>query len=671
MLTSHQPFRSPYNLSQWLRGSSGSSNAGPGTKRVAVVKNGLESAAILLSIMTAPGIDRRITSEDCIEECISLFRNHLLKNIIPATTNTGHLQANSHAKTDPSPAKKLKKSPAKGNVEQRLIRSLKDVYKPILSSSDLFLALMERMDLLVQSVPLDDRPVLTLATTALSVFSMEPPSSSQQAEAGLCHLLHVASIGLITTIFQTYPKHRIILIEDLFPLVLKLPSSKKSIRTFCVHASSEGSTVKRTLFASGSVQQDQQCIQAFSALLLSLVQCCVEMPSFEAVEHSGGANSELPQLKSGLGQCQLVCNFFASQLLLRCAKKGEDGGASEYRPILGNLVDDLLSLLLSPEYPGAGMLLLTISRILSNDVVKASSFATAKSSNTSQHVESTYLATAFDVLGKIGATSARILAAYKAKPLKVSKGDNKPVQRDVSENSCHCGRTGLVHSFMVSCDECQGFFHGQCVGITKDTVPHVWFCDDCRLTQMVVDETKQFAKRSRNHRLDDDSEYFSETHVLRQLLLNYLTRQSGAVNSPAGQSARMMHLALWADGLCVDTSGGSEDATKLHVQRVLCHHFLGQWDDPSQLGKSDLTGRSSTRRCLNDEGNLRLMLNLTATKSELVTSFPSQLGLLLQLMADESQVSLRKLSVKATSQVIIHLLSPNIQLNYSSTHMIL
>lgn len=623
-------------------------------KRIAVLKNGIESASILLSIMTFPGVDRRVTSEDCIEACIALIRNHLSKNITPAINNTGHIittQSKAENATDPSPPKKQKRSPMKGeNVDQRLMRSLKQVYKHIVMYSNLFLDLIERMDVTIQSISLEDRPLLTLATTALSVFAMEPPYASQHAEAGLCRLLHGASIGLITTIFQKYPQHQIILIEDLFPLMLKLPSSKKSLRTFSLHTESDvsGLSIRRVLFPSDSCQ-NRQCIQAISALILALVQCCVQMPTFQTDE----ATKELPKLKSGLDQCQSVCNFFASQLLQRCARKGEDGGASEYRPILGNLVDDMLLLLLSPDYPGAGMLLLTLNRILSYEVLKVSSITTKSSSS----VESTYLSTAFDVLGKISAATARILTAYKANPLKISARDkeNKSVNNDTIENSCHCGRPSLVHAFMLNCDSCHDWYHGECVGITKDNVSHVWICDDCRLRQMVIEETRAFAERSRRHKLEgfsDGSDCISDTHIFRQLLLNHLTEQVVTSNSPAVQFARKMHLAQWIEELGATKYTESENDGSTIVRRLLCDHFLEQWDGPlaSQRDTSDSAVGGSSRRCLNKEGNVRLMLNLAATKSGLVLSFPRQLGLLVQLMADEGQVSVRKLSVKAISQ---------------------
>lgn len=538
------------------------------------------------------------------------------------------------------------------------MRNLKHVYKHILASSDLFLGLLERIDELVQSVSLEDRMLLTLATSALSVFAVEPSSSGQSSEARLCHLLHVASISLLTTIFQKYRQHRTIIIEDLFPLLLQLPTSKRSLRTFVVHTESDTAavTVKRALHHSGN-GQEQHSIQAITALILSLIQSCVEMPTFVRSK-----TEQTNELKSGLGQCQAVCNFFAAQLLQRCARKGEDGGASEYRPILGNLVDDMLLLLLSPEYPGAGMLLLTLQRNLSNDMLKASSLV-PKAAN-SPHVEATYLTTAFDVLGKISAAAAGILGAHKAKPLKISKSkDSKPLEGGVIETSCHCGKSN-TQAFMVNCDDCKGWYHGECVAIIKQNVPHVWICDDCRLREMVVEETRAFAEKSHRNQPEGFSgslsDCISDTHILRQLLLNHMTEESNTSDSPAEQFARHVHLAQWIEELGASPADGTdlqdaESAKTSFVSRLLCDHFLQQWDVPqaseSQAAKNDHTIGSSSRRCLNKEGNVRLMLNLAATKSGVVLSFPRQLGLLLKLMADEAQTSVRKLSVKAISQV--------------------
>lgn len=211
---------------------------------------------------------------------------------------------------------------------------------------------------------------------------------------------------------------------------------------------------------------------------------------------------------------------------------------------------------------------------------------------------------------------------------------------------------------MVNCDSCHDWYHGECVGITKDNISHVWMCDDCRLRQMVVEETKAFAERSRRHQLEslsDDSGGISDTHIFRQLLLNHLTEQTGTSNSPAGQFARQMCLAQWIEEVGATKSTDAERDGLSTVQRLLCDHFLEQWDGPlasqRETATNPLSVGGGTSRCLNREGNVRLMINLAANNSGLVLSFPRQLGLMIQLMADEGQVSMRKLSVKAISQV--------------------
>ena len=552
MFVSHRRLAS--HTTQWLKGTP-ESPVGPGMKRLVVLQNGLEAASILLSIMAAPNVDRRVISEDCIETCIALTRQCLNKNIIPAITNTGHFLL-AGASEEPTPKKQKKIKPE--TKQQRLMNSLKQVYTYILAFSDLFLGMVERMDGLVQVILLEDRMVLTLATAALSVFAIEPAVS---AHATTCHLLHVASISLLSTMFQKYPRHRTIMIEDLFPLLLQLPTSKKSLRTFCVHTESDVVTVQRALHPHDN-GFEQDSIQAITALILSLIQCSVEMPLFQSTndEQQQEETEEEPTLTSGLNQCQAVCNFFATQLLQRCAKRGQDGGASEYRPILGNLVDDLLLLLLSPEYPSASMLLLTMNRILQNDMLKASSIV-PKTAGT-PHAEATYLNTAFYVLGKISATAAGILAAYRDKPLKIaSEKDHVSAPTNGTaemESSCHCGRSH-TQQFMVNCDDCKGWYHGECVGLNKTNVPRVWICDDCRLKEMVVEETRVFAERSKRTLPKGMdlclSECVSDTHILRQLLLNHLTEQSSTLDSPARQYARKVHLAMWIDELVCVSSG--------------------------------------------------------------------------------------------------------------------
>jgi cohesin loading factor subunit SCC2 len=340
---------------QWLKGSSGNQSTtavGPGVLRYLILRNGLNAATTLLSIMSTPGIDRRLISEDSIESCILLLRHHLTKNVVPTLTNTGHFAVAESSNNfsplskiaTPTPKKRRRSSGAA--AEQLIVKELKKVYKPITASIPLLLQLFEAMEKLVYAVQMDDQPLLTLSSAAMTVFAMDPYQGNDQ-----CHLLHVASIGLLTAISRRHPKHRSILIEDLFPVLLQLPTSKKSQRTFPVSSPPPFSPQNR-LVSRG----DDQCIQAMSVLIVALIQSCVNFPTFDLQQEQPSDHVEVAKamtardsmktpsakLTSGLIDCQGLCDQLVTQLLQRCSRKGEEGGASEFRPILSNLVDDLL-----------------------------------------------------------------------------------------------------------------------------------------------------------------------------------------------------------------------------------------------------------------------------------------------------------------------------------------
>ncbi|KAI2491980.1 HEAT repeat associated with sister chromatid cohesion [Fragilaria crotonensis] len=138
-------------VEEWLKGASNfqaTASVGPGVLRYLILRNGLESANILLAIMSTPDMDRRLVSEDCIESCILLLRYHLTKNVTPMLTNTGHLPMLEHSKhstsnetTTPTPKKRRRSSGAA--VNQGILKELKEVYKLITSIPCLFNSLKQ------------------------------------------------------------------------------------------------------------------------------------------------------------------------------------------------------------------------------------------------------------------------------------------------------------------------------------------------------------------------------------------------------------------------------------------------------------------------------------------------------------------------------------------------
>jgi len=715
------------NLDQWLE--SNSRNKSNGFHRLTILRQGLEAASILMFIMTSSGIDRRVISEDTINACISLMRHHLYRNVIPALSNTGHTITHSPSNTSNSsssnqispatllgdstkpPQRKRQKTattatsgdnesaapPHSAKRSQALVKFMKQVSKKIFSSIGLLALLMERIDLLIQAIPLDDQPLLSICSTALSSLTIIFPiasssSSSSQAAASLTNVIQMASLALVTTVFRQYARHRIVILEDLFPLFLKLPTSKKSLRTFPVSGNSFGMGGRReSQYGSLSVSSSassckrrrsvpvmgQTNIQVMSALIILLVQSCVTMPLPKGDEEKRSESSSpptrnegaLPNLTSGLVDCESVCQFFTAQLIQRCSKKGEEGGASEFRPILSNLVEDLLNAQTVPDFPAAEMILLSICRRLSYDLISNSSVGGGgRSSN--PPAEGTYLTTAMDTIGTICSDIASKIVASRENPLEFPKAvdvsnlnDKANLSTDSNEvNKCFCGRTTLVDTFMLDCDRCHSWFHGTCVGVAKDDLPEVWMCDECTMQLLVLEQTKLFTKRcDQNCNTDLKKGEITEedqAHMMKILLLNFLSNQAKSTKSSNISIARKFHLAKFIKDVndmrnMKSRSGNKNNHFYLDTD-ILCAHLMDVWHLPdTHATGNNMVPLSHKCEYLSEEGNAKLMLTLYACQSNnLASSFPRLLGVLLSLMGDERTVSLRKLAVKAVSQVV-------------------
>jgi len=628
-------------------GSLGDSKLEPGAgfNRLQVLLCGLEASNILLSIMASPGVDRRVVEDDTLEACVTLMKNHIQKHLIPALSNTGHVgvsmstisdngSCGGEAERTPKSKKSRSVSPNRGVVA----KSLKAVYSPILSTVGQFGTMIERADVFVARNEMDDSLLFTLSGAALSTLTIDASPLVRADAVSLASIIQVSSMDLIAAIFRRYPRHRSIIIEDVFPLMLKLPTSKKSLRTFLVKKSAASSSTSEV--AKGpptSNVADHDYIQPICALTLLLIQSCVVMPSQDDDEQMEGAEDSndswaLKDDHSGLQGCVAVCNQFTSQMLQRCARKGEEGGASEFRPILSNLIDDLLLVRHLPEYPAAGMLLLYLSHRLGSDLLRASSAA-------KNQVEATYLATAMDAFGKITSAVAGSLQRDRENPFKLPDSMNlcAPSPEPTEEiNRCFCGR-GNLDTFMIDCDRCHSWHHGSCVGISKDTVPDIWLCDDCTLQTTVVEQAKVFARGSRD---SDSLTSTDHNHVLRQLLLSYLSWTAQASHSQIAERAREFLIASWVKQL-----EGSDETVGCFDLGLVRNFAISQWTLPTLQ-----PNQQRPRAHLTDDGNQRIMTSLVAS-SELCVSFNRLLGVILRLMGDKL-ASLRKLSVKAILQVV-------------------
>lgn len=670
------PSQAYNSLKLWLK-------SGNGEKQFRTLRAGLEAAAIILFITTSHNVDRRVISEDAINTCITLFRMHLTKHLLPALNQANHFVANtttvgtptttSSTTTTATSSTPTFASPT-GTKHPRAIaekscsvsaKDLKIIYKSIYTTIHQQLVLMDRLERLLERIPLDGQQVLLLTNGTLPAFEIDCYVAStavmmatNNKSTFTSSQLQLASIGILVAAFRKYASHRDTILEDLYPIMLRLPTGKRSLRFF--HVSYQSAMSPNTLqirntemvvaplltvinpnnYPPGRDNNDNRhYIQMMTALVISLVQACVVQPTYQVVNSLSDAQSDEHQeqddnntvvrLKSGSCIAQAVADSFVAHLLHKCSSTRIKGdGASVYRPVLVNFVEDLLLVLIIPEYPGAELLLVALQRRLNLDLQKASSiFGGAALSK--QQVDTTYMNSVFDVMGKICAVQARILATNRTKPINMITEAPNSTDNNCAESTqvnCLCQQKQTQDVLIVVCDQCNMLYHGVCVGIhDQESAPDQWFCDACCLGKIAKRE-RRFAEK--------ESKYIDFNYILHHSFQAATVHRLGVDMNDAVH----MHLARWVDDLAQHQDQDTDTASP---PRRLVSKLMEYWDELGPAAEP-----------LTEEGSVRVILALMANTSPLLRSFRMQIVFLLKVMADESTNSLRKLSLKVIEMIV-------------------
>jgi cohesin loading factor subunit SCC2 len=597
---------------------------------------GLEAASVVVFMAASQGVDRRATNEDAIEAAISLMRSHLQKNIIPALCQTHHsLESDKTTTSESSPSKRRRVATS---GQANISKSLKPVYALILPTISAQILLVERLENLVRHIPLDDQQILMLTNPAIMVLEIDcnllSPSSKSVSPA---MVLQKTYTSLVTEAFRRYKLHRETILEDLFPIMLKLPTAKRSLRAFQISYAGVASPESFASFHAALLKDllpnaaQPHCIQMITAMLLSLIQACVTRPNYEGADeeqdgqgNEGDDNKPAPVFVNGLQEAKMVVDVFCTQLLSRCSKKG---CVLEFRPVLVNLVEDLLLCFMLPEYPAAELLLSRLLTLLTIDMKRSSA-----SSKSKQTLETTYLNTAFDLVGKIGAVQARILSVHRDKALTVTNlATPMPMNEDDHVRmGCYCGDTSHEGRFALECDHCRVTFHGGCINYDNGTRDEEWFCDACKLGRLGEREKLKY-------KANGEELYVDDQYVLYQSFFSLLSHREGGTLKEL-QDATQMHLSRWAAFLNVQSQKLANKGTFAKPLRIT-HDLMNFWESPGPGAEP-----------LSDEGTNRLILSLAVGTSQMLQCFHAQISIILQLMGDGSH-TLRKLSLKAIEKV--------------------
>jgi cohesin loading factor subunit SCC2 len=652
-----------------------------GHHKVQTLKHGLQAASIILSIITTSGIDPQLLNEDVISNIINFIHHHFSNHVIPCLSNNGHwtLHSTKYSKQEKKTPKK-KKTKKLGNSEELQsnskktkcktpskdiqLKQYKKIYKYILVTIGDLSILLEKVQSLISHIPLEDSNLLAICDAALQSLTLNPSISIPNATTST-NVLQTGCIGLITMIVKRYPRHRGVIVEDLFPLFLKIPTCKRTLRTFdvnvncCKSASKSRKQKKKSVLHSGTkvitaldsypvcVQSEYKCIQPMTAMILYLIQACVEMPHPTDNDNMESSEREKTLLQSGLIGCKKMSRFFVHNLIHRCSKRGEEGGASDFRPLLSHLVEDLLMVQMNPEFPGAEFVLFALCERICCDLLSQCS---DRKKQGLAAADGTYLTTIADTLGLICSDIISKLVEHKNNPFEFPDATKlEDIRKE--ENRCFCGRD-REYDFQLDCDRCHSWFHGTCYGIAKNDLPSLWYCDECKLQLLIIEETRKLISHEYN-----PNEILGEgdkSHVMRILLLNYLSKQSRGTNSVFGGTARHCHLAKVIEEYEEARTKKSKEngIDEMEFEKMITY-YLSLWDNVGFThSKAEDTKSNAQTDFLSGVGNQKLMLALNASKSTLTLALPTLLGVLVKLMGDVGMISLRKLALKAIAPVV-------------------
>uniref|UniRef100_A0A1I8F9I1 Nipped-B protein n=1 Tax=Macrostomum lignano TaxID=282301 RepID=A0A1I8F9I1_9PLAT len=267
------------------------------------VMRSVESSLTALIIMTSPGMPKQVFVEDVIERAVAVAK----------------FQLNStHKATQQSIRSQRAKERGHGALAAGSGGGRPRALTHLLNR------LVELVDSFAQLVDLQ-----RLTDNAILAMS---------GLAWLRSLLRTA-LRLCTSVFCQYEKHRQLILEDLFASLARLPSSKRSLRSFRLNS--------------------EESIQMLTALSLLLVQSVVLLPA-SVPSSKDQDNTAAMALLDAYESAKKTAQVFLVVFLNKCAKKAEE---QDYRGIFEKL-QDLLLAVNKPEWPAAEMFLSLLGGLL-------------------------------------------------------------------------------------------------------------------------------------------------------------------------------------------------------------------------------------------------------------------------------------------------------------------
>ena len=289
---------------------------------------GLDACGALLAVLSLPELPRKCFVEEAIEHAVKLVREQVHNNVLPLyDAATAVIKRGAGKVKTPGSARKHAKSTA-GKAAAALVAKTAECIAGLVGVLDAPGAYSRRPP---------DAAMMPLATSCCALLASHTVPGS----------LHRQCAEYIGAFFGAYERHRAIVLDELAAVVPRLPAKGRGLRTYMLQ------------------DEGGHTVQAVSAALMSCVQRATRLPLQSAVAADAGARAaktatpgRAPAAVEAMWLS--VCNTaeaFWLHLFKHLRPHYAKNSDVDVRPLMANLLADLLDCRAMPEWPGAALLM--------------------------------------------------------------------------------------------------------------------------------------------------------------------------------------------------------------------------------------------------------------------------------------------------------------------------
>ncbi|GAN03777.1 hypothetical protein MAM1_0047d03232 [Mucor ambiguus] len=330
-----------------------------------MINDALETCSMIFDILTTCKLDKKFLSQNLITNCLHFIKNQLDYTIYPIIDANGFEdEAISLTSNADSFVKLIMQSPRQKHLISTFI--------------PLIIRFFRRAFTLILAEDLDDDVLVIVAYISMAPFFHDFTESStsilmqdlnQETTFSPYEQLKFCALDILKHIFSRYPKHRRWIFEEIL-------TSLGSLTVM------DGARKYRL--------RDNRSIHVISALFMQLVQCCSSLSDYAS--HKGWYSKwyikyQKMVKKKNVDQIKLLddklvqhaadawrlgaeaaansASFFLEFLMSKCKSRKMDAySLAEYRSILSQTLQDIMTVFNDPEWPVAELIIRVFSRIL-------------------------------------------------------------------------------------------------------------------------------------------------------------------------------------------------------------------------------------------------------------------------------------------------------------------